>query len=50
MATIFLILALVCFLLAALSIAVPRVALLPLGLAFWVMALLVGGGFNLAIG
>ena len=35
-----LILALVCFVLAAVGAAVPRIALLPLGLAFYMLSLL----------
>ncbi|HLA82592.1 MAG TPA: hypothetical protein VJP78_13385 [Thermoleophilia bacterium] len=38
---VFLILALVCFILEALSIQIGAVKLLPLGLAFWVVASLV---------
>ena len=38
-----LLLAFVCFVLAALGVSSPRVGLLPLGLALWVLALLLGG-------
>lgn len=38
-----LLLAFVCFVLAALGVNSPRVSLLPLGLALWVLALLLGG-------
>lgn len=41
---ILLILALVCFVLAALQVPSPRVGLLPLGLAFWVLSLILGRG------
>lgn len=37
-----LILAFVCFLLAALNIPSSRVSLTPLGLAFWVLSILIG--------
>lgn len=38
--TILLVLALVCFVLAAFNATVKKVSLLPLGLAFWVLAML----------
>jgi hypothetical protein len=44
-----LLLALVCFVLAALNAAAPRVNLLALGLAFWVGAVLIGVGRPLGI-
>jgi hypothetical protein len=39
-----LILALICFILAACSVPVPRVNLIALGLAFWVAAVMIAGG------
>lgn len=41
---ILLILALMCFVLAAVNVPSPRVSLVALGLAFWVLSLLLGGG------
>jgi hypothetical protein len=41
--TIFLVIAFVCFLLAAFNVAVKRVSLLALGLAFWVLSLILEG-------
>jgi hypothetical protein len=38
-----LLLAFVCFLLAAIGVNSPRVSLTPLGLALWVLSLLLGG-------
>lgn len=40
-----LVLALLCFILAAFGATIGHVALVPLGLAFWVGAYLVGGGW-----
>lgn len=40
---VFLILALVCFILEAVAVSVPRLRLIALGLAFWVLAVMVGG-------
>jgi hypothetical protein len=39
-----LILALVCFLLAAVGVPAPRINLLALGLALWILAVIVGPG------
>lgn len=44
---VFLILALICFLLEALAVSVPRLRLIALGLAFWVLALMIGGRVGL---
>jgi hypothetical protein len=41
--TLFLILALVCFILSAIGIPSSRINLQSLGLAFWVLGMLVGG-------
>lgn len=41
--TLLLVLALVCFLLAAVGVAFPRVNLMCFGLFFWVLAILIGG-------
>jgi hypothetical protein len=42
--TLFLILALICFILATIGVPVSRINLVALGLAFWVLGLLVSGG------
>lgn len=39
-----LVIAFICFVLAAISVPIPRVNLIALGLALWVLAVLVGGG------
>lgn len=41
---ILLILALVCFVLSAINVPSPRVSLVALGLAFWVLSLILGRG------
>ena len=41
--TVFLVIALVCFLLGAANIPAPRINLVALGLAFWVLSILIGG-------
>lgn len=48
MVTLLLVLALVCFLLAAIQIPSPRVGLVPLGLFLWVLSLLLAGSRLLA--
>lgn len=42
LATLFLVLALICFVVAAIGVATGRVGILPLGLAFWVCSQLFG--------